>query len=282
MTKIRRVLILIASCYLLICLTACSFQRKLLYFPTKIPPASVEQVAAEHGLSPWKNSNGDIIGWKIPARGPATGSVLIMHGNAGCAVGRDYIAQPIHDGTSLDVFILEYPGYGARSGSPSKATIDAGGEEAFQLLPRNLPRYLVSESLGAGVAADLAGKHPDEVAGMAMLVPYHNLASVAQHQFWFLPAYFFLLDRFNPEAGLKNYHGPVKFAIAGDDEVVTAKSGLRLAESYQGPKEVQVFPEAGHNDVSAEPPAWWRDVVNFWQTGKPKAEQGGGQNPVPG
>ena len=266
--SIRRVLIPVICFYLLLCLTACSLQRRLLYFPTKIPADVVVQSAAEHGLSPWKNPAGQIIGWKIPAKGPAIGSVLIMHGNAGSAIGRDYIAQPIHDAAPLDVYILEYPGYGARSGSPSKSSFDAAGEEAFELLPHNLPRYLVSESLGTGVAADLAQAHPSEVAGIAMLAPYHNLAWVAQRQFWFLPAYLVFLDRFNPQAALRSYRGPVKFAIAEKDEVVTATSGRRLAESYQGPKEIQIFPGAGHNDISAEPPAWWRDVLTFWQTGK--------------
>ena len=35
----------------------------------------------------------------------------------------------------VDVFVLEYPGYGARSGTPSRASIMAAAEEAFQLLP---------------------------------------------------------------------------------------------------------------------------------------------------
>lgn len=227
------------------------------------------QAGAEHGFVPWKNSSGQIIGWKIPASGIATGSVLIVHGNAGCAVGRDYIAQPIHAAADVDVFVLEYPGYGAREGSPSKKSFVAAAEEAFQLLPTNAPKYIVSESIGAGVACELAKNHPQEVAGMALIVPYHNLASVAQRQIWFLPSYFLLLDRFNPEDCLRSYHGPVKFVIAGADEVIGPASGLRLANGYVGPKEVQVFPGAHHNDVSGQPAAWWRQVFLFWQQHPP-------------
>lgn len=123
----------------------------------------------------------------------------------------------------------------------------------------------MSESIGAGVACELAKKYPLAVAGMVLFVPYHNLASVAQHRIWFLPSYFLLVDRFNPEDCLKSYHGPVKFVIAGEDEVIGPASGLRLANSYNGTKELQVFPGAHHNDVSGQPAIWWKEVFSFWQ-----------------
>lgn len=261
----RRILITVAIAYVLLCFCGCALQRKLLYFPTKIPADAIESVAAGHGLAPWKNPAGELIGWKILAKTNATASVLIVHGNAGCALGRDYLAQPVHDAADVDVFVLEYPGYGARSGSPSKTSFIAAAEEAFQLLPKNLPRYVVSESIGAGVACELAKNHPSEISGLALFVPYHNLASVAQKQMWFLPAYFLLLDRFNPEECLTHYHGPVKFIIAGDDEVIGTASGLRLANSYAGPKELQVFPGAHHNDIAEQPAAWWQEVFSFWR-----------------
>ncbi len=226
--RVVRVLQLLLIAYLLVVLAALIFQRRLIYFPTKIPADLIESVAKEHGFVPWKNPAGQVIGWKISSSGTATGSVLIVHGNAGCAVGRDYLAQPIHDAADTDVFVLEYPGYGAREGSPSKTSLLAAAEEAFQLLPPGSPKYVVSESIGAGVACDLARNHPSEIAGLALFVPYCNLASVAQKQMPFLPAYFFLLDRFDPAACLKNYHGPVQFVVAGADEVLGPETGKQL------------------------------------------------------
>lgn len=243
------------------------FQRRLIYFPTKIPMAVIGEVAREHGFLPWRNPAGEVIGWMVPAVGAARGSVLIVHGNAGSALGRDYLAQPIHhaaEGT-MDVFVLEYPGYGARAGKPSRASLTAAAEEAFLLLPAGRPKFVVSESIGTGVAAELAKKYPSEIAGMAMLVPYHNLPAVAQRMFWFLPAYFLMRDRFDPEKCLQGYRGPVKFVVAGADEIIPAASGIRLHDSYQGPKQLQVFEGAGHNEVSGQPPAWWRETFGFWR-----------------
>ena len=263
-----RVLQLLLIAYLLVVLLALIFQRRLIYFPTKIPADVVESVAKEHGFAPWKNSAGQIIGWKTPAQGPATGSVLIVHGNAGCALGRDYIAQPIHDAGDVEVFVLEYPGYGAREGAPSKASLLAAAEEAFQLLPSGAPKYVVSESIGAGVACDLARNHPSEVAGMVLFVPYHNLASVAQRQMPFLPAYVLLFERFNPAKCLEHYRGPVQFVVAGADEILGPETGKKLFNGYAGPKNLRLLPGAHHNDVSGQSPMWWREVFGFWQQNK--------------
>jgi hypothetical protein len=248
-----------------LCICGCAVQRRLLYFPTKLPPDAAVEEAKYSGFIPWKSASGQIIGWEIPANGASIGSVLIVHGNAGWAGGRGYLAQPIHEAANVDVFVLEYPGYGAREGSPGKKHFDAAAEEAFRLLPTNTPKYIVSESLGTGVACDLAKDHPEEIAGMALFVPYHNLASVAQHKIWFLPTYFLLLDRFNPEKSLKGYHGPVKFVVAGEDEIIGPKSGIRLYESYGGPKDLQIVAGAHHNEVAAELPEWWKNVFSFWK-----------------
>lgn len=258
------VLQLLAIAYGLMVLLVFVFQRRLIYFPSRMPPEVAVAVARDHGFAPWKNAAGQLIGWHIPASGPPRGSVLILHGNAGCALGRDYIAQPIHEALPLDVFVLEYPGYGGRAGAPSKDSLFAAAEEAFRSLPPGAPKYLVSESIGAGPTCELARNHPAEVAGMVLFVPYHDLAHVAQRQMPFLPAYFLLRDRYRPAEYLQHYRGPVKFVLAGADEILGVGTGQKLFAGYAGTKQLQVLPNAGHNDVSGQPPAWWREVWAFW------------------
>jgi pimeloyl-ACP methyl ester carboxylesterase len=262
-------LLALGIAYGLFVLAAAVFQRRLIYFPRTIPPALAEPAAAELGFVPWRNPSGQIIGWKLPATSPPVASVLITHGNAGCAIDRGYLAGPIHDAAPVDVYVLEYPGYGARGGAPGKPAFIAAGEEAFGLMTIGLPKYLVSESIGVGVACHLAGMHPKEVAGLMLFAPYHDLASVAQRRMPFLPAYLLLLDRFNPADDLKNYHGPVKMVVAGADEIIPVESGRRLFEGYQGPKNLQTIPGAHHNDIAAQPPEWWKEVFSFWQQNRP-------------
>ena len=262
---IVRVLTSLVIAYLLLCVAGCAWQRRLIYFPTKLDARVVEQMAAKEGFQPWRNKAGEIIGWKLPANGSPTGSVLVVHGNAGCALNRSYIAKPIHDAASRDVYVLEFPGYGARGGSPSMKSFLAAGDEAFASLPSQWPIHLVSESLGAGVASHLAKVNGDRVSGLMMFAPYNNLASVGQRQMPFLPVRLILRDRFNPAEWLKDYRGPVSILLAGADEVIPSDLGRKLHDGYGGPKRLQIIEGAQHNDVVEQSPEWWKDMFAFWQ-----------------
>jgi pimeloyl-ACP methyl ester carboxylesterase len=241
------------------------FQRWLVYVPTRLTLDAAEQVAAKDGFVPWRDKTGQLMGWKSPAGSAPVGSVLIAHGNGGWALNRAYMASPIHAAAPLDVYILEYPGYGARVGSPSEASVLAASDEAFDSLPKNLPVYLVSESLGAGVVAHLAQKNPGTVAGLALFVPYDKLASVAENHVPFIPAYFLLWDRFNPARWLEDYHGPIEFVIAGSDEIIPPILGQRLYDGYQGPKAIEIIAGARHNETTEESAEWWENVLAFWR-----------------
>lgn len=255
--------------YVLLVMVVAIFQRRLIYFPTKLSANAVERIAAQNGFKPWLNRSGQIIGWKMAVKETSLGSVLITHGNAGCAPDRDYLARSIHDALPLDVYVLEYPGYGARDGSPGLKTLLAAGEEAFAALPKELPVYLVSESLGAGVAAHLAMMQPSRIKGIVMFAPYDDLATAGQAAMPFLPVKLVLLDRFQPARWLVDYRGPLKVVLAGADEVIPAKFGRRLFDRYEGTKVLQIVPGAAHNDVAEQSPAWWKEVFSFWQQARP-------------
>ena len=263
--SVFRVLLTLVIIYVLFALVAMFLQRRLIYFPRTIPAGLAEQAAAINGFVPWRNPAGRIIGWKLPANRPATGAVLIAHGNAGCAIDRDYLARPIHDAAPVDVFVLEYPGYGAREGSPGEQSLLAAAEEAFALLTNQTRIYIVSESLGAGVAAHLAKTHGEQVSGLMMFMPYNKLVSVAQEKMPFLPVRLLLWDRFDPEDWLKSYHGPVKIVLAGADEIIPTKFGRRLFDSCAEPKSLEIVPNARHNDVAGQSAAWWKEVFLFWE-----------------
>jgi pimeloyl-ACP methyl ester carboxylesterase len=250
--------------YGLVVLLAAIFQRRLLYFPTRVLPEQAESTARRAGFVPWKSQFGQTIGWKLPANGSPTGSVLVVHGNAGYALDRGYICEPIHAAAALDAFVFEYPGYGARPGAPGMKDFLAAGEEAFRTLPTNAPVYLVSESIGAGVVAHLAKTFPSQVAGLMLFAPYNDLGSVAQRQMPLLPAKWILRDRFLPAAWLANYRGPVKVVIAERDEIIPPRFGRQLYDSYNGRKELTVIPGVGHNDIAEQPPEWWQEVLEFW------------------
>src|SRR5262249_16982651 len=152
-------------------------------------------------------------------------------------------ADSIQQTGAFDVFFLEYPGYENRSGSPSEQSIYAAADAALQLLPTNHITYVVGESLGTGVAAYLAGKHPNAIAGPVLLAPSNSLVSVGQAHMPIFPVGLILRDRYPAEKHLRMYHGPVAMLTGGQDNVVPEKFGRRLYDSYDGPKRLWEFSE---------------------------------------
>ncbi len=268
--RLERLLLFCAGLYLLICTGCAAFQRRLIYFPPVLPAERVDQLAQSAKLERWKDPAGQAIGMKrLFSQQPAAGRVLVVYGNGSCATACAHYADVIQDVASLDVFILEYPGYADRPGSPSQKSLFRAADEAFQLLATNGPVYLVGESLGTGVASYLAGMHPNQVAGVVLLGAYNCLTDVAQAHMPLLPVHLLLVDRFPSEKYLRNYHGPVGVLVAGQDQVVPEKFGRRLYDGYAGPKRLWEFPFGDHGTVMMQPPKVWEQIILFLQTNHP-------------
>lgn len=253
--------------YVALALLVMLVQRRLIYLPSKFTADIASAFAKQEGFREWRNKSGEHMGWHIPATSTSTSAVLVIHGNAGCALNRGYLAKPIHAASGADVYVLEYPGYGCREGSPSQETVLSAAEKAMEDLSGKASVYVVSESLGTGAAAHLAEKFEKQVSGMALFAPYDKLTSVGQSQMPFLPVGLLLRDRYNPAASLKKYRGPVKVIVAGADTIIPPRFAQRLYDGYGGPKEIEVIPGAGHNDIAEQSAEWWRKTLAFWHAG---------------
>ena len=134
-------------------------QRRLLYFPEREDTEEATRQARGLGLEPWRAANGAFLGWRAPhPSGRAGGRLLVLHGNAGAAIHRVYYRQVFQAPglpLALDVYLLEYPGYGPRPGSPSEASLVSAAKEAVDLLSGDAlgPLLLAGESLGSAVGA---------------------------------------------------------------------------------------------------------------------------------
>jgi pimeloyl-ACP methyl ester carboxylesterase len=262
-----------AVLYAAVCILCAGFQRRLIYFPPRLAPAQVAAAAQAAGLERWTNAAGQAIGMMRPSpTQPAVGRVLIVYGNGSWTGGCAHYVDEIQSRAPFDVFILEYPGYADRTGSPSQETIFRAADEALQQLDTNAPVYLVGESIGSGVAAYLAGMHPDRIAGLILLSPYNRMTDVAQEHYPFLPVRLLLADRFPSEDYLCHYHGPVGIMVDGRDTVVPEKFGLRLYDGYAGPKQLWRFPAGYHIAIMESPSKFWGEVIGFWKTAPPHAQ----------
>ena len=241
-------------------------QRWFIYVPPIYTSWHMDQMARAANLERWTNSAGESIGMKrLSPQQPAKGNVLILYGNGSCAVNCAHYADDIQKVAPLNVFILEYPGYGDRPGSPSQRSLTRAADDGLEMLPTNQPIYLVGESLGSGVAAHLAGAYPAKIAGAILLSPFNRLTDVAQYHMPVFPVQLILMDRFPSADDLRRYHGPVGVMLDGRDQVVPEKFGLRLYDDYAGPKRLWEFPQGGHIEIMEPPEKFWEEVVAFWQ-----------------
>ncbi len=261
-----RLLLVPLSGYLFVSIMVGCLQRRLIYFPESLGSGEAAQAAAQNRLTPWTNAAGLRIGWfRAAPRGPAEATVLLTHGNAGSAADRYYIADSVQAGINAEVFILEYPGYADRSGSPSERSFFEAASEGLSLLTNRSPIVLVGESLGTGAACHLAGAFPGNVRGVILLVPFDSLVNTAKSHYPWLPVGLLLMDRFHSDRSLPQFAGPVVFALAERDEVIPIERGKRLYELYPGPKRLEVVTGASHNEATQRPPAFYEAAWKFIQ-----------------
>jgi len=245
-----------------------SLENHLLYFPTR----ALASTPASHGL-PFEDlslATADGVrlrGWRIrgPGRGSESRALLFFHGNAGNVGDRLDRARILVQRLGLDVFLVDYRGYGASEGSPSedglyrdaRAIHRAARESGFA--PERI--VVFGESLGSAVAVDLAGS--EACAGLILETPFLSIAAMAREHYPFVPG-FLVRSRYDNAAKIASIRAPKLFLVAERDEVAPPDQGRRLYELAAAPKTLYVIPGAGHNDTYATGgETYWREWERF-------------------
>lgn len=240
-------------------------QRRLLYFPTRNGLDASTRIARAVGLEPWLDGAGHFIGWRAPhPDGAPVARAVVLHGNAGSALERIYLRDVLRGPglPRIGVFLLEYPGYGPRTGSPSQESIVAATIEAIDFLGEEVPVFLVGESLGSAAVALAAAARP-RVAGLLLVTPLASVTAVARRHYPFVPSSL-VRDAFRADLALPRYGGRVGFLVASRDEVVFADLGRALFDAYPGPKRLWEEQGAFHNTLRFRPDdPLWAEVWGF-------------------
>ena len=233
-----RILTLLALVYLVVCAIVYFRQRSMLYFPSHdtLPTSLALWIDGQRTIGYCRETPNPRAIW------------LMTHGNAGQAAQRDYVLSRMSGRDSL--YVLEYPGYGSREGSPSLPSMNQAASEAYQLLRSrnpNTPVCVLGESIGSGPACALAREKtpPDKIV---LVVPFDNLAGVAAGHFPFLPIRLMLRDAWDNVESLKRYTGPVEIYAAKDDAIIPLKHARALASQIPNSRLTEI--SGGHNEWS--------------------------------
>lgn len=192
-----------------------------------------------------------LAGWYVPAPNPKH-SLLYLHGNGGDI--RDWIgAAPPFVARGINVFLIDYRGYGRSEGRPTEQGLYLDGEAGWRWLKtradtERLPASILGKSLGSGVATYLAAE--DSPASLILDSAFTSMREVALlHAPWLperlVPKMFESLER------AAKITCPT-LVIHGDrDDLIPLAQGLRLCERLQAPKVLRIVEGAGHNDIDS-------------------------------
>jgi len=244
-----KLIIGIASIYIILCLLMFIFQRNFIYFPDRTVFFTPNHINLLYDDIYYKTSdNITINGWFIPADS-AKNVVLFCHGNAGNISHRLESIQ-IFNRLSLDVFIFDYRGFGKSEGSVNEegTYLDASGAWDFLVGEKGFnPEQIIifGRSLGSGVASWLAREKQSR--GLILESSFTSLPDLGAKIYPYLPVR--LLSRYNYPTldNLKDITCPKLFIHSKDDEIIPFSLGRKNFEMASEPKmflEIQ----GSHND----------------------------------
>jgi len=224
-------------------------ERRITFFPMK----RVEFTPEVAGLSFEDiyfaaRDNARINAWFIPAD-QARYTILFCHGNAGNIGHRLEKITMLHR-IGLNVFIIDYRGYGQSRGRPSERGLylDAKAGYDYLLNHRRLsPEQIIlyGESLGSAAVIDLASK--EKVAGLILEGTFTRGRDMAKRICPFLPAFLFS-DSFNSLDKIKQVNAPKLFIHSKNDEIVPFAFCRKLYDTADKPKYLAEL-IGGHNSA---------------------------------
>ncbi|MCC5871905.1 MAG: alpha/beta hydrolase [Gammaproteobacteria bacterium] len=177
-------------------------------------------------------------GWYVPAP-EADRTLLFLHGNAGNISHRLDSLRIFHD-LGLNVFIIDYRGYGQSEGRPSEAGLHADALAALDYLEREhgVPTAEVvafGRSLGGAVAACLATRKP--LAALILESTFISVPELGSELYPWLPVRWLSRLEYDALACLEDVAGqedvgrrvPTLIVHSREDDIVPFRHGQALA-----------------------------------------------------
>lgn len=199
----------------------------------------------------------------LPPR-PDAPLILYMHGNAGTLGDRAERFRLFRD-EGFGVLALSWRGYGGSTGEPTETGLVEDGRAAMKLLrQKGLPKsriILFGESLGSGVATQLAANPDTTPSAVILEAPFTSAADVARTRYWFLPVGKLMKDQFRSIDVAPSVTAPVFVFHGSADMIVPYEQGKRLYEAFSGPKDFLALQGNGHIDPLT--PFSWTAIKNF-------------------
>ena len=230
-----------------------AFQRRLLYFPTKMtaPPSAfglngVEDIFVETSdkvrLQTW-----------VHAARPGYPTVLYFHGNALHLGERAAWFKAFID-TGFGLVAVSHRGFGKSEGSPTEAGLYADARTAIDWAEGTLKKpskkmIYFGKSLGSGVAVQMATERPPGL--LVLQAPYTSVETRAAELYPFVIGVRHLVrDKYNSLSKIASVKAPLLILHGAKDAIIPLRHGKALFAAANEPKTMVVYAEAHHDDYS--------------------------------
>ncbi len=254
-------------CYCVYCFLLFFMQRSILFPRNQIPtPASGDVLGKIPDLKKiWlKIGDGRVEAWFLPPpakpEAALVPAVIFAHGNGELI---DYWPVMLRNFARMGIGLLlvEYPGYGRSSGTPTQESLTHTFVAAYDALvaqekvdPKRI--ILFGRSVGGGAVCALALQRP--AAALILMSTFTSVQSMASK---FLVPKFLVRDPFYNLKVVRQYRGPVLVIHGRHDRIIPFEHGAKLHKAARN--STLITYDAGHNDC---PPDWnqfWKDIALF-------------------
>jgi pimeloyl-ACP methyl ester carboxylesterase len=180
--------------------------------------------------------------------------VLRFYGNADRAERWVALEADAFPERAIEVWGMNYPGFGGSTGPASLAQMSRAGLATFDALKTktgNKPIYVFGASIGSAVALHIAANR--EIGGLVLHNPPPLRQIILQHYGWWNlwllagPVALQIPRELNSVANAKRIHTRAIFILAENDEIVPPKFQRLVVDSFVGEKQVITLPGAYHN-----------------------------------
>ena len=228
----------------------------------KPPPAGASEV--------WFTSADGVRlhGWFFESSTRSEPTIIFFHGNTGNIADVGWVGERFHE-RGFNVLLFDYRGYGASEGDAEKETgLYADGDAAVAFVvekqgvsPDRIVLY--GQSLGTTVVADVASRH--KVGAVIIESGLSSASSIAAYAMPWLPPQLHVLakNRFDSALKLASVKAPVLISHGDPDPVLPTSEARLLFAAANEPKQLLIFPGAGHNLLGSLGEPYRDQLVDF-------------------
>ena len=248
--RLKKILIIIASLYVIIFLALYFFQEKMIFMPEQLPmdySYSFDTNFNELFLETEDGARLNALHFKID--GPK-GVVLYFHGNAGELSRWGLVVQDFVN-LGYDVLVMDYRTYGKSTGKLSEKALYTDAQLFYDYLLKSYSEdkiVVYGRSLGTTFATYVASKNNPKC--LFLEAPFYNLSQVASTRFPIYPVSWFLKYNFPTNQYFKKVTCPITIFHGTEDFVVNYENSKMLSQiKTTGNFKLITIPGGTHNNL---------------------------------